>query len=85
MKMGRGQATAISMVIANCLSLAVLTQAHAQETGVAESRLDALQQQLDRQTSQLESLRADLAAQEQSVAGLQQAINEERLQLARGR
>ena len=85
MKMGRGQATAISMVIANCLSLAVVTQAHAQETGVAESRLDALQQQLDRQTSQLESLRADLAAQEQSVAGLQQAINEERLQLARGR
>jgi len=88
MNMRTRRATTISVVFANCLSLAIAGQANAQQAGEGaspDSRLDELQRQLDLQTTQLEHLRDDITAQEQSVAGLQRAINDERLRLTRGR
>ncbi|MGH8075147.1 MAG: acetate kinase [Lysobacter sp.] len=79
------RATTMSVVLANCLSLAIAGQVSAQEAASPESRLDELQRQLDLQTTQLDHLRDDITAQEQSVAGLQRAINDERLRLTRGR
>ncbi|MGQ4659314.1 acetate kinase [Lysobacter sp. F6437] len=88
MNMRTRRAPTMSVVFASCLSLAVAGQANAQQAGEGaspDSRLDELQRQLDLQTTQLDHLRDDIAAQEQSVAGLQRAINDERLRLTRGR
>ncbi|HJR73589.1 MAG TPA: acetate kinase [Luteimonas sp.] len=71
--------------LALTLALALASStATAQQTG-SPSRLDELQQQIDTQTLKLEQLRQAMTEQESNVAGLQRALNEERLANARGR
>lgn len=81
---------ATSMVLANCISLALFGAAHAQSppTSVGETtddaRLDQLESLVKAQTEQLENLRDTLAEQERSVAELRRALAEERLDNVRG-
>ncbi len=73
-------------ILAACLGAAFAGAggaAHAQQA--SDTRLDALQQQIDAQTLKLEQMRQALSDQESSVAELQRALNEERLAGARAR
>ncbi|WP_052101516.1 hypothetical protein [Novilysobacter arseniciresistens] len=79
-----GCATVATVVIANCLSLAVAGQVRAQAVS-PNPRLDALQQQVDAQNQRLDELRDQLAAQEHNVAELQRALDMERLATTRAR
>lgn len=50
-----------------------------------ESRLDGLQRQINQQSRQLDDMRSSIEVQEQNLARLQQALNEELLANARAR
>lgn len=83
---------ACSVVMANCLSLAIVGHVQAQSVSAGSdaapghgARLDSLQQQLDQQSERLDTLRSQMVEQESSVAMLQRALDEERLAMARGR
>lgn len=65
-------------------STAALVPATPEAIAAAESRLDALQREINEQTQRLGMLRQSLAQQEQNVAQLQRAIDEERLEGERG-
>ncbi|MFD0738114.1 acetate kinase [Lysobacter koreensis] len=82
--------TATSLVLANCVSLALVGLAHAQtapattEEASGDARLDQLEHLVKAQTEQLEALRDTLAEQERNVAELRSALAEERLDNVRG-
>lgn len=63
---------------------AAFVPATPEAVAVAESRLDALQREINQQNQRLDELRQSLAQQEQSVAYLQRALDEERLEAERG-
>lgn len=81
---------ATSLVLANCVSMAVVGLAHAQaapaatEEATDDARLDQLEQLVEAQNEQLEDLRGVLAEQERSVNELRRALAEERLDNVRG-
>lgn len=79
--------TATCMVLANCVSLAVAGLAQAQDApaGSENPRLDQLEDQLEQQSRVIEQLRAAMATQESNMAELRRALNDERLEDARGR
>ncbi len=74
-----------------CMAMAVSANAAAQDAALAapaapgESRLDALQMQINQQTRQLEDMRSALEMQQKNLARLQQALNVELLADARAR
>ncbi len=70
------------------LGMGAAVQADAQEIAVtapAENQLDALQMQINQQTRQMEEMRKILEAQQNNLARLQQALNEELLADARAK
>lgn len=70
------------------IGLSVSGQAWAQEDGsgaAPETRLDILQKQINLQNRKLDEMRQSLSQQEQDVARLQEALNEEILASARAR
>ena len=70
-----------------CLAMAICGSLRAQELVAAggESRLDGLQRQINEQSRQLDDMRNSIETQEQSLAQLQRALNEELLANARAR
>ena len=71
-----------------CMGTAVSADAQEQEilaTAPAENQLDALQMQINQQTRQLEEMRKILEVQQNNLARLQQALNEELLADARAK
>ncbi|MEJ1095339.1 MULTISPECIES: acetate kinase [unclassified Pseudoxanthomonas] len=70
------------------IGLSISGQAWAQEDGsgaAPETRLDILQKQINLQNRKLDEMRQSLSQQEQDVARLQEALNEEILASARAR
>jgi hypothetical protein len=70
------------------IGLSISGQAWAQEDGSGaspETRLDILQKQINLQNRKLDEMRQSLSQQEQDVARLQEALNEEILASARAR
>lgn len=90
MAVKRTTTKATSLVLANCVSLAVVGLAHAQavpaatEEATDDARLDQLEQLVKAQTEQLDDLRDTLTEQERNVAELRRALAEERLDNVRG-
>lgn len=70
-----------------CLAMAICGSLRAQELVAAggESRLDGLQRQINEQSRQLDDMRNSIETQEQNLAQLQQALNQELLANARAR
>ncbi|MDR0181808.1 transporter [Lysobacter arvi] len=62
----------------------VLPPTHQAAPASKERSLDELQREINAQTQRLEALRQSLAQQEQAVANLQRALDEERLDAERG-
>lgn len=75
--------------LAPCLGVALAGQASAQEISSQNNangdRLDALQREINQQTTQLQQMRESLEQQQQRISQLQQALNEELLANARAR
>ena len=81
-------AATATVVIANCLSLAIAGQVRAQAMPVDPgqgTRLDALQEEVQEQTRRLDGLRDLLIEQQDRVTELQRALDEERLGSTRAR
>jgi len=82
-------AATATVVIANCLSLAIAGQVSAQalpaDATQQVTRLDVLQEQVQEQTRRLDGLRDLLIEQQDRVAELQRALAEERLANTRAR
>jgi hypothetical protein len=70
-----------------CLAMAICGSVRAQNLvpETEESRLDGLQRQINQQSRQLDDMRNSIETQEQNLAQLQQALNEELLANARAR
>lgn len=79
--------TATCMVLANCVSLAIVGMAQAQDAPIesGEARLDQLEDQLEKQNRIIEELRAAMAAQQSNMGELRRALADEQLETARAR
>ena len=78
---------ATCLVLANCVSLAVVGAAHAQAVPIdpAAARLDQLEDQIEQQSRVIEQMRAAMAEQENGIAELRNALADERLDDARAK
>lgn len=84
----KGKPSLLFTPLAPVLCMGSAVSAEAQEIAVtapAENQLDALQMQINQQTRQLEEMRKILEAQQNNLARLQQALNEELLADARAK
>ena len=79
--------TATCMVLANCVSLAIVGMAQAQDAPIesGDGRLDQLEDQLEKQSRIIEELRASMAAQQSDMGELRRALADEQLETARAR
>lgn len=85
--MKRKELTHFPLLPMACLAMAICGSVRAQNLvpETEESRLDGLQRQINQQSRQLDDMRNSIETQEQNLAQLQQALNEELLANARAR
>ena len=84
----KGKPSLLFTPLVPVLGMGAAVSAEAQEIAVtapAENQLDALQMQINQQTRQLEEMRKILETQQNNLARLQQALNEELLADARAK